>query len=213
MAGSTADDPYARFRISGGGTNWSIGLDNSSSDAFKVSNSSALGTNDFLTIATSGLVTVASRITGVSNGTIASDAATFGQLAYFQTVQATTTSSTSTTSSTFADTSLTASITPSVNTHRVKVTVHGSLATASTATTVELTIKRGTTNLAGSDGFAIMKIAASATTRCTVPMVFIDSPATTSSTTYTVQIRSSDNATSVTFCAGETAVIILEEIV
>lgn len=46
-------DAYARFAISGGQA-WTLGLDNSTSDKFKISGSSALGTSDYFVADTSG---------------------------------------------------------------------------------------------------------------------------------------------------------------
>ena len=48
-------DPYL-YLLVGGGDQYSIGIDNSESDKFKISKDSALGTNDRLTIDTSGSV-------------------------------------------------------------------------------------------------------------------------------------------------------------
>lgn len=53
VAGSTAGDAFTTYTVSGT-QSWSIGIDNSDSDNFKISASSALGTTDWLTIATPG---------------------------------------------------------------------------------------------------------------------------------------------------------------
>lgn len=67
VAGSTADDPSVKFRITGS-DDWAIGLDNSDSDKFKISKDFSLGTNDYLTIDTSGLVTISAlAVTATSN--------------------------------------------------------------------------------------------------------------------------------------------------
>ena len=56
VAGTSAGDPMMRFNIDNVGS-WSIGVDNSDSDKFKISGlSSVLGTNDRLVIDTSGNV-------------------------------------------------------------------------------------------------------------------------------------------------------------
>lgn len=52
VAGATAADPYLTFNISGV-SNWSIGADNSASDNFVVSNSTALGTTNILSASSS----------------------------------------------------------------------------------------------------------------------------------------------------------------
>jgi len=50
-----AGDPFMSFEVNGG-TTWSHGLDNSDSDSYKISQASSLGTNDRLTILTTGNV-------------------------------------------------------------------------------------------------------------------------------------------------------------
>jgi len=69
VAGSSAGDPYILYDISGV-QNWTEGVDNSDSDKFKISASSALGTNDRLIIDTSGNATIGGGLT-VSGTTIA----------------------------------------------------------------------------------------------------------------------------------------------
>jgi len=49
-------DPYARFTVAA--TSWSIGVDNSVSDNFVLSNATALGTNVYLSATTTGLVNI-----------------------------------------------------------------------------------------------------------------------------------------------------------
>jgi len=73
-------DAYSRYEINGGQA-WAVGIDNSDSDSFKISGSSALGTNDYLIIDTSGNVQANSF--EASNGyTVAGlPAGTVGQIA------------------------------------------------------------------------------------------------------------------------------------
>lgn len=51
VGGTSGGDPYTNYSIPGG-TSWSVGADNSASDAFKVSNGGTLGSTDLLTITT-----------------------------------------------------------------------------------------------------------------------------------------------------------------
>ena len=53
VAGSTADDAYYKADIASG-QNWSWGLDNSASDAFVISSNATLGTNNIMSVATTG---------------------------------------------------------------------------------------------------------------------------------------------------------------
>lgn len=174
-------------------------------------------------ISSAGLLTAAgaamgsNKITGLANGTAATDAATFGQIKYISTPSQTiSTSNFATTSSTFQTTNLSASITPSSASSRVKISVSGVMTiNAATGINAFASIFRGSTNLAtgGNLDFARVRSAAAQQTVISVAMVFIDSPATTSSTTYTIKLKNSDNATTVEFGQSDDQVMILEEIV
>lgn len=61
VAGSTADDPYVRFSINGV-QEWSVGIDNSTSDSFKVSRASTLGSNDSVVISTGDAVSLTGKV-------------------------------------------------------------------------------------------------------------------------------------------------------
>ena len=54
-------DAYSLYNINGGQA-WSVGLDNSDSDKFKISGSSQLGTSDYLTITTGGNLLVGTTV-------------------------------------------------------------------------------------------------------------------------------------------------------
>ncbi len=56
VAGTSANDPYVKFAISGG-TVYSAGIDNSDSDKFKISINATLGTSDAFVMTTAGQVT------------------------------------------------------------------------------------------------------------------------------------------------------------
>ena len=68
VAGTSAGDAYTQYNISGG-INWAVGLDNSDSDSFKISQNATLGTNDFFTLTTGGNLTISGSIT---SGTLTS---------------------------------------------------------------------------------------------------------------------------------------------
>lgn len=54
VAGTSAGDAFTTYTVTSGGS-WSCGIDNSASDNFKLANSTALGTTDILTVASTGL--------------------------------------------------------------------------------------------------------------------------------------------------------------
>ena len=67
VGGTSAGDPYVNFLINGS-TTYTMGIDNSASDAFVLSNSAALGTTDLLSMSTSGDMTL-SKGALIPNGT------------------------------------------------------------------------------------------------------------------------------------------------
>lgn len=157
----------------------------------------------------------ANKITGLANGTAATDAAAFGQIKFFQAVQSTSVSPVSTTSSTFtAVTGFAVTITPTSASNRVKITVNAYGECNGVNNGLCVTLKRGTTELSGvTDGFVRFGgVAASYIGG--ISFSYIDSPATTSATTYTVFFRSANNTNTVQVCAGQImSVIAAEEIV
>ena len=53
----SAGDPRISYTITGGGSTWSHGVDNSASDAFKLSQNAAIGTSDVMVASTAGEIT------------------------------------------------------------------------------------------------------------------------------------------------------------
>jgi hypothetical protein len=128
-------------------------------------------------------------------------------------VQATSTTSFSTTSSTYQNTNLSATITPTSSSHRIKITFSGNLRSADrTLTNAFLSLKRGSTDLSlGGNPFYALQF--NGNNLVAGPgVVYIDSPATTSAVTYTVTLKNSDNATTVLFGDNSGQVMILEEV-
>lgn len=62
--GASSGDPYLSFQISGvGASTMTMGLDNSASDLFVISNSTAIGTSNALTLSQAGALTATTSIT------------------------------------------------------------------------------------------------------------------------------------------------------
>ena len=124
-------------------------------------------------------------------------------------------SQSSTTSSTYVTTNLTASITPKFSTSKILILVSGTSYVAVGAVIGSFSVFRGTvsgTNLAGAIGSGNVY---SPTVGVMAPLCinYLDSPATTSSTTYTVGMKNSDNANLVYLAPnGQRGVITLMEI-
>lgn len=117
-----------------------------------------------------------------------------------QVVNATTTSSTTTSSSSFVTTSFSLSITPSATSSKVYITLlggNGDNLTTSFAT-LSVTVYRGGTNI-GDPSYGLCSLGGASRTITPLSLSVLDSPATTSSTTYTVYVASTNVAGSVIF--------------
>jgi hypothetical protein len=108
-----------------------------------------------------------------------------------QVVNFSTTTNFTTTSSSFVDTNLTSSITPSKATSKVLVVASfSSYAQSSANSQATFTIVRGVTNLGDATwGFRGVTATAGNDQHAISTIIYLDSPATTSSTTYKVQAR------------------------
>jgi len=145
----------------------------------KVSTISPLGTDATKTITL-----------GESGGTlgIASGAKTSGFGKVGQIVTATTTSNTITSSTSFVITNLSASITPTSTTSKILIIVSGNTFVSSGEECVS-TLYRDSSNLSDTKGFNSISNSAGTLTGVN-NITFLDSPSTTSSTTFTLYIRS-----------------------
>jgi hypothetical protein len=151
-----------------------------------------------------------------ATGTVLSSATTTGFPAgsVLQVVSANLSVEQSTTSSSFVTTTLAASITPSSLSSKVYIIVNGNLDCDSSQTAIA-TIFRSATNLGnGNNGLGSVFASPSPSTRvvASIGMSFLDSPSTTSATTYTVFYRAS-NAATIRWAQGSaTSTITLMEI-
>lgn len=128
-----------------------------------------------------------------------------------QVVQGTYSTEANSSSSTYADTGLTASITPSSSTSKILVVVSQDIGKATNDLSAQLQLVRNTTSL----GLIANVYTASSATFYSVNsgFTYLDSPATTSSTTYKTQFRSSNGLASARTCANNAlATITLMEI-
>jgi hypothetical protein len=130
-----------------------------------------------------------------------------------QVVQGTTTTTTSTTSTSYVTTGLSASITPSSNTSKILImtVTHGFITPS--AKLGSFTLFRGTvagTNLAGASGIVAL-YSSGVDLMAPVATQFLDSPATTSATTYTLGMKV-DSGTLEVQRGSTTSVMILAEV-
>lgn len=117
--------------------------------------------------------------------------------AVVQVVNATNNTNTTSSSSTFADTGLTASITPVSSSNKILVLItHNGCGKSTNDTALQLKLLRGATDLIQFEKFAGATSSSAQNNFGTVAINYLDSPATTSSTTYKTQLSSfSNNAT------------------
>jgi hypothetical protein len=126
-----------------------------------------------------------------------------GTGAVLQVVNASYATETQNNTNTYADTGLTASITPLYSTSKILVLVNqAGLEKIASDTYLRLQLLRGASQIAlieneaaGTGGTAFISVGATS-------MCYLDSPATTSSTTYKTQFLSSSNTTGVRVQAG-----------
>jgi len=133
-----------------------------------------------------------------------------------QVVQGTTTTATYSSSTTLADTTLTATITPSASTSKVLVLVAQNGVQKSSANSgngVVLNLYRGATNIAAIGAGSLYNAAAERLDSMSFGINYLDSPATTSATTYKTQFANRVSAAQVAVQDGnELSTIILMEI-
>ena len=123
----------------------------------------------------------------------------------------------STTSSTFQPSFLTATITPTSSTSKILIQFHAFAAINNNSAHVAWTIFRNNSvNLDYSNGILGMGNfiigSPSGTIEGQATAVWLDSPATTSATTYTVYYKSYNNINTASFGGGRMASMVLEEI-
>ena len=136
--------------------------------------------------------------------------------AVLQVVQATNTTEFSTTSGTYVSTGLTATITPKFATSKILVMVSTPVTNITASYKANLTIYRNSTNLnLGGTGFTFYQNNITSTFGYVITPAFInylDSPATTSATTYTLYCMAGGAGTTYTMINGYSGQIQLLEI-
>lgn len=172
------------------------------------------GTNTLtLPAKTGNLITSADSGT-VTSTMLASNAITRGALpagTILQVVSASTTSSTVSNSTSFvAATNITASITPTSSTSKIAIFIASAILPSVGGVATYATIYKNGANLFGSAGQQTFYTASGGATWWPIALSYVDSPATTSSTTYALYFRS----TSANNCnigdGGYSSVILME---
>jgi len=127
-----------------------------------------------------------------------------------QVVSATTSTSVPTTSTSFVTTSFSASITPSSASSKILVQTLGGVFRIPSGVQGNLTIYRNSTNL-GDTNRGLQQVGGQ-TGQCDFPigMGFLDSPSTTSSTTYTIYIKASSSTVTFEVDAATCTLLLME---
>jgi hypothetical protein len=134
-----------------------------------------------------------------------------------QVVSTTVTTQTNTSSTSFVTTGIQASITPLFSTSKIYIVVHTNTINTTVSSNVYLTIYRNnTTNLCSSSSgaFTVYQTGSASGSPAWLPATvnYLDSPATTSATTYTLYLAVSSGGSGYTNITGTTSVITLMEV-
>ena len=136
-----------------------------------------------------------------------------GAFRVLQVVSGTTATQTTNSSNTYADTNLTATITPSATSNKVLVLVSQAGCFKDTGNTwLSLRLVRGSTQLIEFEGYGGYNAGTTDNAFGSCSCVYLDSPSTTSATTYKTQLKSVQNIAKVGVQASATSTIILMEI-
>jgi hypothetical protein len=187
--------------LTGGGTSGAVTLTNDMATAITAAGDIVLGTGsgtyDNLPIGTTGQVLTADTTVSPYKVKWATPA---GGGKVLQVVQATSTTATTIASTTFTDTTLSATITPSATTSKILVIVNQNLSAKTTSDASlggQVRIVRGSTSIFNGAGNGYDTVYLNITSNSAAKQLtgvwsydYLDSPATTSATTYKTQARS-----------------------
>jgi len=226
LAGSIANAKLTNSSVTVGSTAISLGsaattvagLTLTSPVISTISNTGTLtlptSTDTLVGRATTDTLTNKSIVASQLTGTQTIPKATLPTGSVLQVVNATYNTSFTTTSTSFQATGLTASITPTSSTSKILILVSQELYQSTAANSGIMTIYRGSTsgtNLGNSTfGFASNYTLATSIA-CGASVIYLDSPATTSSTTYITAIRT-EGGSVITCANAQVATITLMEI-
>jgi len=163
-------------------------------------------------------INLTSQVTGTlptANGGTGATSFTSGKV--LQVIQASTSTETRSSANSFIDTTLTANITPSATSSKVLVSVFQNgcdKSAGSTDNKIELKLVRGSTDLLAFSNHAAYSTDAESMAIGTCAVSYLDSPSTTSATTYKTQMKSPEGTANVGVqgTGSENSTIVLMEI-
>ena len=141
----------------------------------------------------------ANKITGLANGTASTDAAAFGQVGLYQTVQATETTGGSTSSTSFVSLGASVPITPSTTSGRIRITFNVCFNNSILGNQVVFGIGRGATptDLVTTSNSPWRSAPAGTNDLDYISGTWVDAPATTAATTYRIRVAVSGGTASI----------------
>jgi hypothetical protein len=160
----------------------SLILSGSTSGSVTLSSPAVSGTTTLTLPTTSGTVLTSASNTNFPAGSV------------LQVVSVNNKQATTTTGNTYVASTLAASITPTSSANKILIFGHFYYRTSASAVSAVTTIYRNATDLTSGTIGLCYNYAASTAVEMTTPFTILDSPATTSSTTYTLYFKRSDNA-------------------
>jgi len=205
-SGATGDieGVTAGVGISGGGTSGTVTITNDMATAIDAKGDLIAGTgaDAFSRLGVGANNTVLTADSAQATGLKWAAAAGGGKL--LQIITATTVTQVSNSTNTYADTGLTATITPSSASSKIFILADlNTRKNTGTQSAVQLQLLRGSTTILQITGLHYTNTEQYNGAR--TPIMYMDSPATTSATTYKVQFHNTQNAASVTACFDGTA--------
>jgi hypothetical protein len=210
-SGATGDieGVTAGVGISGGGTSGTVTITNSMATAIDAKGDLVAGTgaDTFARLAVGANNTVLTADSSTATGLKWAAAAGGGKL--LQLVNATYSTSFSTTSTTYVDTGMSATITPTSATSKIYIIHNGNYNVTSAGGCVNIRILRGGTTIKTYNSQLFNN---NSLERGEITTVWYDDPATTSATTYKIQISNDQVATIVAQQNNEPSVLTLMEI-
>jgi len=166
------------------------------------------GTNGLTFADTTTQASTATNASNIASGTLGKARLPTGSV--LQVVQGTSSTQFDTTSTSFVATNLQLSITPTSSNSKIFITATGAAGTSGSAIQPVYTIYRNSTDLGVNNRGFGQAYSGAGGMNSSGAMVYLDSPATTSATTYRVYLRTNSGTSTWGFDSGQQVIIAME---